>query len=149
MKTFGASKEFVQDQDLEWETVGKGVKRKIMTYDDKIMLVKVHFDEGGIGYKHEHYHSQVTYIESGEFEFSLDNYRPNRITFAGPTRLETVESGDQEEEAEEDSGSDGEGISKEENEEDEDMVEELEPPRREGQKQRVYRQSIRKTISAF
>ena len=71
MKTFGASKEFVLDQDLDWETVGEGVKRKIMTYDDKIMLVKVHFDEGGIGYKHEHYHSQVTYIESGEFEFSI------------------------------------------------------------------------------
>lgn len=71
MKTFGASKEFVLDENLEWEQVGEGVKRKIMTYDDKIMLVKVHFDEGGIGYKHEHYHSQVTYIESGKFEFSI------------------------------------------------------------------------------
>lgn len=71
MKSFGASKEFVLDKDLEWESVGEGVKRKIMTYDDKIMLVKVDFDEGGIGYKHEHYHSQVTYIESGEFEFSI------------------------------------------------------------------------------
>ena len=71
MKSFGASKEFVLDKNLEWEAVGEGVKRKIMTYDDKIMLVKVHFDEGGIGYKHEHYHSQVTYVESGEFEFSI------------------------------------------------------------------------------
>lgn len=71
MKSFGASKEFVLDQDLDWETVGEGVKRKIMTFDDKIMLVKVNFDEGGIGYKHEHYHSQVTYVESGEFEFSI------------------------------------------------------------------------------
>jgi quercetin dioxygenase-like cupin family protein len=70
-KSFGASKEFVLDQDLEWEKVGEGVKRKIMTYDDKIMLVKVHFEAGGEGYKHEHYHSQVTYIESGEFEFSI------------------------------------------------------------------------------
>ncbi len=73
MESFGASKEFVLDQDLEWEVVGEGVKRKIMTYDDKIMLVKVLFDEGGIGYKHEHYHSQVTYVESGEFEFSIGN----------------------------------------------------------------------------
>ena len=71
METFGTSKEFVLDQDLEWEVVGEGVKRKIMTYDDKIMLVKVHFDKGGIGYKHEHYHSQVTYVEKGEFEFSI------------------------------------------------------------------------------
>jgi quercetin dioxygenase-like cupin family protein len=73
MKSFGSSKEFVLDTDLDWESVGEGVKRKIMTYDDKVMLVKVHFDEGGIGYKHEHYHSQVTYVESGEFEFSIGN----------------------------------------------------------------------------
>ena len=72
MKTFGASKEFIAGNDLEWETVGEGVKRKIMGYDDKIMLVKVHFDEGGIGYMHEHYHSQVTYVESGEFEVTID-----------------------------------------------------------------------------
>ncbi|MCL4123189.1 UNVERIFIED_CONTAM: hypothetical protein GTU68_025888 [Idotea baltica] len=42
-----------------------------MGYDDKIMLVKVHFDKGGIGYKHEHHHSQVTYVESGSFDFSI------------------------------------------------------------------------------
>ena len=71
MKTFGASKEFLLDENQGWEIVGEGVKRKIMGYDDKIMLVKVHFDEGGIGYKHEHHHSQVTYVEGGEFEFSI------------------------------------------------------------------------------
>ena len=63
-KTFGSSKKFINGNALEWETVGEGVKRKIMGYDDKIMLVKVHFDEGGIGQMHEHYHSQVTYVES-------------------------------------------------------------------------------------
>ncbi len=71
MKSFGASKEFLLDENQEWETVGEGVKRKIMGYDDKIMLVKVSFDKGGIGYKHEHHHSQVTYVESGSFDFSI------------------------------------------------------------------------------
>ena len=71
MKTFGASKDFLLDESQDWEVVGEGVKRKIMGYDDKIMLVKVHFDKGGIGYKHEHYHSQVTYVASGEFEFTI------------------------------------------------------------------------------
>lgn len=71
MKTFGASKEFLLDKNQEWEVVGEGVKRKIMGYDDKIMLVKVAFDKGGIGYKHEHHHSQVTYVESGSFDFSI------------------------------------------------------------------------------
>ncbi|WP_299670393.1 cupin domain-containing protein [uncultured Polaribacter sp.] len=71
MKTFGASKEFLLDENQDWEVVGEGVKRKIMGYDDKIMLVKVAFDKGGIGYKHEHHHSQVTYVESGSFDFSI------------------------------------------------------------------------------
>ena len=71
METFGTSKEFLFDKDQEWEVVGEGVKRKIMGYDDKIMLVKVEFETGGIGYKHAHHHSQVTYVESGSFDFSI------------------------------------------------------------------------------
>ena len=35
------------------------------------MRVKVDFAEGGIGYQHEHYHSQVTYVESGVFDFTI------------------------------------------------------------------------------
>lgn len=71
MKTFGSSKEFIMGDDIAWEVVGEGVKRKIMGYDDKIMLVKVHFDKGGVGVMHEHYHSQVTYVESGTFELTI------------------------------------------------------------------------------
>ncbi|MGB3606242.1 MAG: cupin domain-containing protein [Psychroserpens sp.] len=72
MKSFGASKEFIKGEELEWEVVGEGLKRKIMGYDDKIMLVKVHFEIGAIGQMHEHYHSQVTYVESGSFDVTID-----------------------------------------------------------------------------
>jgi len=71
MKSFGASKEFLLGDEIEWEACGEGVKRKIMGYDDKIMLVNVHFSEGGIGPMHEHHHSQVTYVVSGEFELTI------------------------------------------------------------------------------
>lgn len=71
MSTFGASKEFLMGDDIVWETVAEGVQRKIMGYDDKIMLVKVKFDKGGIGQMHEHYHSQVTYVESGTFKLTI------------------------------------------------------------------------------
>ncbi|MBK5209288.1 MAG: cupin domain-containing protein [Flavobacteriaceae bacterium] len=71
MKSFGASKEFLMGDEIPWEEVGGGVKRKILGYDDKIMLVNVHFDEGGIGPMHEHHHSQVTYVVSGEFELTI------------------------------------------------------------------------------
>ncbi len=72
MKTFGSSEKFIQGKNIEWESVGESVKRKIMGYDDKIMLVNVHFEKGGIGTIHEHYHSQVTYVESGVFEVTID-----------------------------------------------------------------------------
>ncbi|MGY8915687.1 MAG: cupin domain-containing protein [Flavobacteriales bacterium] len=71
MKTFGASKEFLIGDEIAWETVGEGVQRQIMGYDDKIMLVNVKFGKGGIGPMHEHYHSQVTYVVSGKFEMTI------------------------------------------------------------------------------
>jgi quercetin dioxygenase-like cupin family protein len=71
MKSFGASKEFLIGDEIEWDVVAEGVKRKIMGYDDKIMLVQVAFDEGGVGAMHEHYHSQVTYVVSGEFRMTI------------------------------------------------------------------------------
>ena len=54
------------------EVVGEGVRRQMMGYDDKIMMVKVWFEEGSIGYVHSHHHSQVTYVESGEFDVNID-----------------------------------------------------------------------------
>ncbi|WP_416307495.1 cupin domain-containing protein [Neptunicella sp. SCSIO 80796] len=49
-----------------------GISRQIMGYDEQLMLVKVWFSDDSIGYVHEHFHSQVTYVESGEFEVSID-----------------------------------------------------------------------------
>jgi quercetin dioxygenase-like cupin family protein len=66
-----ASKEFLFGQDIPWEEVGPGLKRQIMGYDDKIMLVKVDFQPGAVGQLHEHHHSQVTYVESGAFEMTI------------------------------------------------------------------------------
>lgn len=65
------SKEFLYGDSLTWEEVGPGLKRQIHGFDDKIMLVKVHFEPGAVGKLHEHHHSQVTYVESGEFEMTI------------------------------------------------------------------------------
>jgi len=66
-----ATKEFFIGSETSWEEVGPGLKRQMMGYDGKIMLVKVQFDTGAIGIMHKHYHSQVTYVESGEFEMTI------------------------------------------------------------------------------
>ena len=77
MKSFGASKEFLIGDEIEWEIVGDGVKRKIMGYDDTIMLVNVDFKKGSIGPLHEHDHAQVTYVVSGEFEVTIGEEKKN------------------------------------------------------------------------
>lgn len=64
-------KVFIENRDVAWEDVDKGVRRKIMAYDDKLMVVKVQFDKGGVGALHHHYHSQITHIESGIFEVEI------------------------------------------------------------------------------
>lgn len=71
MGNIGTSNVFLIGDEIEWEVVGEGVKRKIMGYDDKIMLVNVHFETGGIGTLHEHYHTQVTYVAKGQFEVTI------------------------------------------------------------------------------
>ena len=65
------SKEFFFGETTPWEEVGPGLKRQMMGYDGKIMLVKVAFEVGAVGNIHEHYHSQVSYVESGEFEMTI------------------------------------------------------------------------------
>lgn len=62
---------FISNDSMEWETVAPGMKRKIMAYDDKIMVVKVAFEKGGVGTLHHHYHSQISHVESGVFEIEI------------------------------------------------------------------------------
>ena len=57
--------------ETTWEDLGNGVQRKIYGYDDQIMLVKAKFEAGAVGPLHEHYHVQVTYVESGVFEMTI------------------------------------------------------------------------------
>lgn len=64
-------KVFIEDAGMAWEAVGVGVKRKIMAYQDSLMLVKVAFEQGSIGVLHQHYHAQITHVESGEFEVQI------------------------------------------------------------------------------
>lgn len=67
-----AEQSFINSENIEWETVDKGVDRKILGYDDQVMMVCVRFEKGSIGSLHHHVHRQVSYVESGRFEVSID-----------------------------------------------------------------------------
>ncbi len=71
METIETVKVFINNADIAWQEMSKGVRRKIMAYDDKLMVVKVQFEKGGVGAVHQHHHSQITHIESGIFEVEI------------------------------------------------------------------------------
>lgn len=75
MSTTESVKVFVEDKSVPWETVGTGVRRKIMAWDEKLMLVRVEFEKDGVGVLHQHYHSQITHIESGVFQVEIAGER--------------------------------------------------------------------------
>jgi len=65
------NKALISDQDIDWEDLGAGVKRKIMAYDNALMLVKVAFDKDAIGTIHNHPHLQMSYVAKGSFEVTM------------------------------------------------------------------------------
>ena len=73
MGTTDALKIFIESDEIPWEQVAPGMKRKIMAWDDRLMLVRVAFDKGAIGMLHQHPHTQITHVESGSFEVTIGN----------------------------------------------------------------------------
>jgi|SRR5690606_17353930 len=68
-------KAFIEAGEIEWETVDKGVERKILGYDDEVMMVCVRFEKGAVGSLHHHVHRQISYVESGSFEVEIDGVK--------------------------------------------------------------------------
>ena len=63
---------FFEGKILPWTTAGDGIERKIIAYDESLMLVEVAFEQGAIGPVHQHLHVQITYVKSGIFEAEVD-----------------------------------------------------------------------------
>ncbi|AHF74176.1 pectin degradation protein [Candidatus Sodalis pierantonius str. SOPE] len=75
-------KTFYLDEETPWETLGEGIKRKVMTWSDELMMACVHFAQGAVGTPHKHeIHDQIAYVASGRFEVTIDGEA--RILVAG------------------------------------------------------------------
>lgn len=70
-----ASEKYIITKDMEWEVLGGGVSRKMLGYDNQIMMVLVKFEKGALGSPHQHFHTQATYCVSGKFEFEIDGVK--------------------------------------------------------------------------
>ena len=62
----------VKNEQIAVEELDKGLSRQIMGYTKNLMLVRVFFKKGAIGYRHTHLHEQVSYVEKGKFEVDID-----------------------------------------------------------------------------
>ncbi|MGO4834750.1 cupin domain-containing protein [Rhizobiaceae sp. 2RAB30] len=78
-----ASSIFVKPSEDDWTPTEPGIRRRLLTHDDRMMMVEVAFEKGAIGSLHSHPHVQASYVAEGSFE----------VTIAGETAtLETGQS---------------------------------------------------------
>ncbi len=65
-------KPFASDAEIAWQPAGPGMKRKILSYGDGMMVVRVDFEAGAVGQLHHHPHLQSAYVVSGVFDVTID-----------------------------------------------------------------------------
>ncbi len=63
---------FLESSNYNWEKIDENLERAVVGYDASLMLTIVRFKKGGVGYLHQHIHSQVAYIASGSFEVQIE-----------------------------------------------------------------------------
>ena len=63
---------FVISGEIAWQSVDNGVERKVLGHDDQLMMVCVRFEKGAVGTLHHHVHRQISYVESGLFEVTIN-----------------------------------------------------------------------------
>ncbi len=62
---------YFYNSEIPGKVVAEGVTRKILAYNDKLMVCEISFEKGSVGALHEHFHDQCTYIVEGKFEFDI------------------------------------------------------------------------------
>ena len=76
---------WVPHEGAEAQSGGEGVTRRVLAYSDVLMCVENTFEKGAVGRLHSHPHTQITYVVSGVFSFTIDG--EERTVKAGDTML--------------------------------------------------------------
>ena len=69
------------------EPAGPGVTRRVLAYNQGLMCVENTFEKCAVGALHSHPHTQITYVVSGRFRFTIGG--EVREVTAGDTMLKT------------------------------------------------------------
>lgn len=62
---------WVPGADISSEPAGPGVQRRVLAYGSDAMCVENLFETGGVGAMHSHPHTQITYVVSGRYRFTI------------------------------------------------------------------------------
>lgn len=65
------NKVMLPHEEAKAEVGATGVTRRVLAYSDDAMCVENVFEKGAVGALHSHPHTQVTYIVSGRFKFTV------------------------------------------------------------------------------
>ena len=65
------NKTVVYHRDAVGVPAAEGVTRIVKAYSDEVMCVENVFETGAVGALHSHPHTQLTYIVSGRFRFTV------------------------------------------------------------------------------
>ncbi len=57
-----------ENKDCAAKDLGGGVTRKVLSYDETMMVCELTFKKGSVGNLHHHPHHQIGYVLSGSFE---------------------------------------------------------------------------------
>ena len=76
---------WVRRHEMQTVPVAPGGARAVLAYCDELMCVENAFEAGAVGTMHSHPHTQITYILSGAFEFTIGE--ETQVVRAGDTLL--------------------------------------------------------------
>ena len=60
-----------KNKEFPLVTMAPGIQRKILGYQENLMLVKVFFEKGSVAAVHHHPHQQIGFILDGRFELEV------------------------------------------------------------------------------
>lgn len=63
-------KQFMRHADAKAEIMNNGITKRILSYDESLMVEELVFEEGAQSKTHTHTPVQIPYVKSGVFEFT-------------------------------------------------------------------------------
>ena len=71
-ETLNEGTSFIVSKDMAWSSPSPGVTRQILAHSPDMMVVRVVFEKGAVGAAHSHPHVQMSIVEEGVFDITIN-----------------------------------------------------------------------------